>query len=479
MKRWSKIPFGLWALLLALIPWWAAPRGYLGIENDDALYVLAARALAEGHYRMWFLPGTPPFTDTTPGFPAFLLPAAALAPDSFLAHQLLAALYLALAAGAVALWFRRRYSTRAALTLGAAFALNPLVLSRAGVVMPEPVFLLAALGVFALLPGPGWKTGLALLGAYLIRPAALPLWGAVGLSLALQKRRRDLIAAVSIPAAGFTLWSLWARAGGGVQEAKELPLLGSALGAGRGGDLVVGNLRQILETWGRTLLPLPWALSARAALLAGAVPFACVIAGLHRRLRANRADAVAWFVVGSLAMHALWPWWYERYLVALLPFLLLMAAEGLPAALKARPRATVVGAAAVIAVAFFSQNIPLLRGGEAGRPPALKNTYAWIQDNTTPGDGFASALYARDLIWTGRVFQPVGTAESSEGLAASLKQRRARYVLWEDSVDFGLTRTDNALGRGLAGVGAALKDAGRFRPAHTDPAERTTIYEVR
>lgn len=479
MNRWTKIPFGLWALLLALIPWWAAPRGYLGIENDDALYVLAARSLAEGHYRMWFLPGTPPFTDTTPGFPAFLLPAAALAPDSFLAHQLLAALYLALAAGAVALWFRRRYSTLAALTLGAAFALNPLVLSRAGIVMPEPVFLLAALGVFALLPGPGWKTGLALLGAYLIRPAALPLWGAVGLSLALQKRRRDLIAAVSIPAAGFALWSLWARAGGGVQEAKELPLLWAALGAGRGGDLMRGNLRQILETWGRTLLPLPWAITAPAALLAGAAPFTCVLLGLQRRLRANRGDAVAWFVIGSLAMHTLWPWWYERYLVALLPFLLLMAAEGLPAALKARPRATALAAAAVIAAAFFSQNIPLLRGGEAGRPPALKNTYAWIQGNTTPGDGFASALYARDLIWTGRVFQPVGRAESSEGLAASLKQRRARYVLWEESVDFGLTRTDNALARGLAGVEAALKDADRFRPVRTDPAERATIYEVR
>jgi hypothetical protein len=133
----------------------------------------------------------------------------------------------------------------------------------------------------------------------------------------------------------------------------------------------------------------------------------------------------------------------------------------------------------VIAAAFFSQNIPLLRGGEAGRPPALKNTYAWIQGNTTPGDGFASALYARDLIWTGRVFQPVGRAESSEGLAASLKQRRARYVLWEESVDFGLTRTDNALARGLAGVEAALKDADRFRPVRTDPAERATIYEVR
>jgi len=46
-------------------------------------------------------------------------------------------------------------------------------------------------------------------------------------------------------------------------------------------------------------------------------------------------------------------------------------------------------------------------------------------------------------------------------------------------VDFGLTRTDNALARGLAGVEAALKDADRFRPVRTDPAERATIYEVR
>jgi hypothetical protein len=479
MARLSKIPFGFWALLLALVPWWAAPRGYLGLENDDALYVLAARALAEGHYRMWFLPGTPAFTDTTPGFPALLLPTAVLAPDSFLAHQLLAALYLVFATAAVAFWFRRRFSTLPAVVLGAAFALNPLVLSRSGIVMPEPVFVLAVLAVFALLPGPGWRTGLALLGAYLIRPAALPLWGAVGLSLALQKRRRDLIGALSIPFAGLVLWSWWARQGGGVQEAKELPLLGSMMADGRGVSLVLANGRQFMETWGRTLLPLPWAKNAGAALAAGAVPTALVMAGLTRRLRAHRTDALSWFVIGSLAMHALWPWWYERYLVALLPFLLRTAADGLPRALKARPRATALAAGLTVAVAFLSQDIPLFRGGEAGRAPALKNTYAWIQQNTTPADGFASALYARDLIWTGRVFQPVGTAESTEGLAASLKQRRARYVVWEESLDFGLTRTDNALGRGLASVAAALNDAGRFRPVHRDPAERTTIFEVR
>ena len=479
MNRWTKIPFGFWALLLALIPWWAAPRGYLGVENDDALYVLAARALAEGHYRMWFLPGAPPFTDTTPGFPAFLLPTAALAPDAFLAHQLLSALYLALAAAAVTFWFRRRFSTLPAVALGAAFALNPLVLSRAGIVMPEPVFVLAVLAVFALLPGPGWKTGLALLGAYLIRPAALPLWGAAGLSLALQKRRRDLIGALAIPLTGFALWSWWARQGGGPQEAKELSLLGAMIDDGRGAALVLANGRQLLETWGRTLLPLPWAKNNLAALLAGAVPAALVLTGLIRRLRAHRADALSWFVIGSLAMHTLWPWWYERYLVALLPFLLRTAAEGLPLALKARPRATALAAGAVIAVAFLSQGIPLLRGDEAGRAPALKNTYAWIRQNTTPADGFASALYARDLLWTGRVFQPLGTADSAEALSASLRRRRARYVLWEEAVDFGLTRTDNALGRGLGNVAAALNDAARFRPAHDEPTERTTIFEVR
>lgn len=479
MRHGIKIPFGFWALLLGLIPWWAAPRGFLGAENDDALYVLAARALAEGHYRMWFLPGRPPFTDTTPGFPALMLPSAWLAPDNFLAHQLLAAFYLALAAAAVALWFRRRHFVLAAVVLGAAFAFNPLVLSRAGVVMPEAAFILAVLGVLALLPGPGHKTGIALLGAYLIRPAALPLWGAVWLSLALQKRRRDLWGAAVIPVAGFALWSLWARAGGGVQETKELSLLAAALREGRGLELVLANLGQFAETWGRTLLPLPWATRPAAATLAGAGIAAIAARGIGQRLRANRADIVSWFLIASLAMHALWPWWYERYLVALLPFLLEAVAAGLPPAFKARPRAAAVVAGILLGAAFLSQNIPLWRGGEAGRAPTLKNTYAWIQTNSTPADGFASALYARDLLWTGRVFQPLGTAASSEDLAASLKKRRARFVLWERNVDFGLSRNDNALARGLAGTAAALNDTARFHPVYADAAERTTIYEVR
>ena len=479
MDRWKKIPFGFWALLWGLIPWWAAPRGFLGAENDDALYVLAARALAEGHYRMWFLPGRPPFTDTTPGFPALMAPSALLAPDNFLAHQMLAAFYLALAVAAAALWFRRRFSVFAAVVLGAAFAFNPLVLSRAGVVMPEAAFLLAVFAVLALLPGSGLKTGGALLAAYLIRPAALPLWGAVWISLALQKRRRDLWGAVAVPVAGFALWSLWARAGGGVQEAKELPLLAGALRDGRGLELIASNLRQFAATWGQTLLPLPWAKSAVPATIAGGGIAAAAVWGIGRRLRADRADAVSWFLIGSLAMHALWPWWYERYLVALLPFLLAAAAEGLPPALKARPHVVAAVAGAALAAVFLSQNIPLWRGGEAGRAPTLKNTYAWIQSHTTAADGFASALYARDLLWTGRVFQPLGTAASSEDLAASLKKRRARFVLWERNVDFGLTGDGNVLSRGLAGTATALEDTTRFRPVHADEAERTTIYEVR
>jgi hypothetical protein len=317
------------------------------------------------------------------------------------------------------------------------------------------------------------------LGTYLIRPAALPLWGAVWISLAFQKRRRDLWGAVLIPVAGFALWSLWARSGGGVQEAKELPLLAGVFREGRGLELVTANLRQFMETWGRTLLPLPWARNTVLATLAGSGIAAVAVWGTGRRLRADRADAVSWFLIGSLAMHALWPWWYERYLVALLPFLLGAVAAGLSPALKARPRATAVAAGIVLGAAFFSQNIPLPRRGEAGRAPTLKNTYAWIQSNTTPADGFASALYARDLLWTGRVFQPLGTSAAAEDLAASLKKRRARFVLWERQVDFGLTREDNALARGLASTASALDDTARFRPVHTEAAERTTIYEVR
>ena len=65
------------ALLQAL----ALPGAYLGYENDDALYVLAARALAEGSYRFGTLPGAPSIIQFPPGLPALLAPFAFVFPD--------------------------------------------------------------------------------------------------------------------------------------------------------------------------------------------------------------------------------------------------------------------------------------------------------------------------------------------------------------------------------------------------------------
>lgn len=462
MQRFWRSPLAPWAL--AAVTFLAFPQGYLGKDHDDALYVLAARAIAEGHYRLWFLPGNLPITAFTPGLPALMAPVAAVWPDAFGLYQLLNALFLA----AAVFWLARE--GRYGLALAAGFALNPLVLSRVGIVMPEAAFLVAALAAFWFLDKSPSATGAALLAAYLIRPAALPLWGAAWIVLLLRRQYRELVPAALIPLLGLAAWTAWCRSAGGLAETGELARYYGPLGAAGWLATWAANAGHLLRAWGSTLLPLPLAKTA-LAYAAGATAWALALRGIYLSFRQKNPPPGDVFVALSLAMHLFWPWWYDRYLLPLLPFLLAAAWRGLPPRAARHPK-TPLALAALLAAAFFGQALFLT--GTRRAPPA-PDAYTWVKTHTNPGDTFVSPFYGRDLIYTGRVFLPLPGGEAA-AWEEDLKRRRVRYVFWPTEFDVGFSRADNAVNRGLDGYGAWLREPARFRPVFTDPSG-TVIYE--
>ena len=464
--------------VVALIQLAAFPAGYVGKDHDDALYVLASQSLREGRYQMWFIPGQPPNTQITPGLPALLLPAAWLAPENLLGYQFLAFLLLLLADGALWYWFRRRFSASAATALTALALLNPLVLARVGMVMPEVPFLLTTLIVLLIWDRPGWAwgTGVLLLLAYLIRPAALPLWLAVGLALAFRRRWMDLAKVAVLPALGYVLWWAWSRQDGGIQENLELLKNYGQQVFLNGSHIAAANIEQIAITMGVPFLPLSAAGTVGTTVLGG-VLLVLAMAGAFRILRRDGAEPAAIFLILSLAMHIFWPWWYFRYLVPLLPFLLWTMT-----ALWPRRFTHWAGLALLVwGVVIFQWSVQgrswITKGRES--QPEMAATYAWVRDNTPPETRLTGLMFGRDVLYTGRVVLPMPSYRGREEFSGALRRAHVRYVLWEDCRDLGFSLERASTINDIVKLQSILESSGDFAQVYNDPAGRTRVFELR
>lgn len=448
-----------WAALLLSAAPFLSLNGYVGRENDDAHYVLAAQSLSQGHYRHWHLPGEPPITVVTPGFPALLLPAALAAPFHLAAYQILSTLFLAAAVFLAFLWFRRRAPPEHALSLAALFGLNPVTLSRAGAVMPEGAGLALGLGALLL-----WedrrpmRAGILAAIACLVRPGALVFPAAMALAALLARDGRSLLKIIAPSALAALAWKLWCARAAGLPESLELRAqyadgLWTVLSR-----TARFNLASMMETGGSSFLP-P-ASPGAAAMLAGAVLLALAVLGLWRaRSKWNAGD---WALAAGILLHLAWPWWYDRYWLTLAPFLLLRAAGSFPGI---PPRRKTLALCVLLTLQFALHGRRWMAADIGLQRPPQADAYAWIQEHTRPADLFAGPFYARDTLYAGRIFLPLPLADRPEETVKNLDGMGVRYVLWEGVPDVGLSSGEALPARALNHFDAALKDPRLFEPA--------------
>lgn len=458
------IPLLLAAASLLILS--AAPAQYLG-RQDDLLYLLASRALCEGSYRLITSPGTPPMTLVTPGFPALLLPVTWFAGDNFSRHQAFCALILAACPWGIWLWLKDKLDGWERVLVPLAFASSPLILSQAGTVMTEPTALLLALGAAILAARPGPRLGLILSLAVMVRPASLALLA--GATAASWRRRSWPSAAWTVlpPLAAWSAWCFWSwAASGSLEEARELSLTyGAGLSLFRN---ALENGRYYLSSWGSTLLPARWG-EGPASLAAGCLLLAAAARGARKRLKEKPDDPAVWMLAGLLALHAAWPWRYERYLVPLLPWLLWLCARGLGR--LARP------ALAALVLAQCAFHVPAWAFGRtAWSRPELAETYEWIRGKTLASEALASPTFVRDGFYAARPSQPLPRAVSAQELAERLATRRTRWVLWQEGLETGADAPQASLAR----LGRLLAESPQlFRLAYANERERSAVYEVR
>ena len=331
--------------ILTITPW------PVGAFQDDAMYTVLAKSLAEGRgFRFLNLPGEPNATHFPPGYPLVLALVWRLwpsFPDNIVAFKFLNAFFLGAAASGAYVFARRRFATPVpgALAIALIGTLSIVVLLVTGVVMSEPMFLAMLFPSLlaaerAVDTGKGRDAlvaGLWLGALSMVRTLGVFAVPALGLIL-LFRRQLGAAVAAGLGAALFLVpWQLWV----GAHQAEIAPVLVGKFGS-YGSWLVDGyreggvefaqrvllkNVDELVGMLSYYFLPVQ-ALWPRAVVLGAVLGFALLGTGRFRR----NAPVTLGFLALYTVVIMLWPFEPARFTLALWPLWPLLVGCGVLAA---------------------------------------------------------------------------------------------------------------------------------------------------
>ncbi|HET9690388.1 MAG TPA: hypothetical protein VFP61_04505 [Acidimicrobiales bacterium] len=314
------------AHVAAIAPWYS-----VGSFDDDAGYVLAARALAAGHGLTAHLAnGTVVAGSAPPGYPLLITPLVWLWPHTFVPLRVLSALCAVAVVPLTWSWLRR--TPAGEVVAGGAcwlLALNPVLATFGSMVMAEAPFLV----VFLLLlrARRAWAMAAAAVAMVWLKEAAIGLDAGLVLWLALGRQwRKGVVVGGAIGASLVPVVVARHLAGVALAGSRYTSELGSYYRGGLAGR-VLHVLPTGLHQLASTALPASvvprgaplWTAGAGEELLrivAWQVTILTVVGALWWVRRAR--DLVAVAVPAYLLESLLWPFVNERRTILVLPVLL-------------------------------------------------------------------------------------------------------------------------------------------------------------
>jgi hypothetical protein len=421
--------------LLTITPW------PVGVFQDDAIYVVLAKALASGDgFRMINLPGSPHATHFPPGYPLLL---AALwkvfpsFPDNIVVFKFVNAFFLAGTAVATYWFSRRRMELE---PLGASIAagvgtMSVVVLVITGVVLSEPLYMLLvvpALYMAERTAEDGDARQAAIAGALigvlaLVRTVGVFLLPAALLVLVLRRRWRAAAIVAVVAMALIVPWQLWISA---YQTETSPPLVGKygaygpwlAEGYRAGGlafakAVLAKNANELFGFLGYIALPVapvwPRFVSLGAVLLMLGV-------GAHSTWR--RIPITLVFLAGYGAVVLAWPFEPTRFALVWWPVLAALFAAGARRVWQWRPvslaprvmRLTTIAVAVFVAGGYSAYN---WRGFshkwwaniQSDIATQAKPIAEWVARSTRPEDVVISDHDLIVYLYTGRRAVPTAT----------------------------------------------------------------------
>ena len=332
---------GLLALGVFAVSLWAQPAALVGVFYDDGIYVVLAKALAEGEgYRYLHLPGAPPGVHYPILYPAVLSllwrmwPAF---PQNVALFQLFDSAALAVAAGLIAKHARRWDISPVIqyVSLPLAFVAFPL-LTIVGVRFSEPLFLALLAGALVLADrkevsgARGAAAGVLAGLAALTRSIGIAAVASIPLVLWLGGKRKPAVAALIGSVALLGPWVIWLFLHGDAVDPRIASNYGTYLAAaGQTGllGILAGLDFRVFAPLARLTLPAvpPVIWLALAGLLAAAVVWGAVVV-------APRVPVFVTTLGLYLAIVTVWPFAPDRFVWIVLPWLAMLAVVGSMAA---------------------------------------------------------------------------------------------------------------------------------------------------
>lgn len=310
---------------------------------DGAGYAMLGRSILGGHgYRDIDHPDTPPHGHFPPGYPVLLAATWAVTGRSIAVAHLVS---IACTVGAVVVswaWFHRIYPARVALLLGLALAMNWTWRRAGGSIRSEPPYLLlqqlvllATLAASRGGAGGGLRLGLLLGGLSLTRHVGAAVNAAVTIELAIRRRWTALASALAVATLIILPWAWWLVR---TPRPTQLDLL-----PGRSmPEVIAGNawfyVLRIPDSLSAPAIEVGTVFVPRAAPIASAVAIVAAIVlliGLVQTLRADRRRLAGLVVVCNLGLLLVWPFTEAgRFLIPLVPPMLVVATEGIAAIVR-------------------------------------------------------------------------------------------------------------------------------------------------
>ena len=433
----------------------------VGVLRDDAMYVLLAKSLANGHgYRWLNLPGTPAAIHFPPGYPVLLAVLWWIAPAfpaNIVLFKLANSLLAGLSAVGIARFVRSRLETSewAAQSIALAAMLPVPMLSLATQVLSEPLFFVLVVSTLLLAERvlddsrARWQDALVLglfaAGATLVRTNGVALVAAIAILLCMRRRLRDSAVATATAALVLMPWQLWV-----MLHANALPtpmrgnyesylsLVGDAVRAQGIGFLAAVAMRTSHDV----ALMMQYAVAPVSAAPLRWIALVALgglsIAGAPMLWR--RAPVTAAFLALYFAIVILWPYTPGRFVWCVWPLLLLLPILGAQRALAWLPRSSLgsltrigaLAAALAVTIGFFAYNV----AGYSGRAWTTTSFATRLQPllvhvvTHTPGNALlATESEGTVYLYTGRSTVPLGSysaidylqsrtaAQSAEGIA--------------------------------------------------------------
>ncbi len=413
----------------------------VGAFNDDALFILLAKALRQGAFA-WPDAAGRPLSDPLPGFPLLLmLPVWAVEP----AWGLLRGVGVAAAWACVLLTWRiaRRHLPPAwALSAAALAAVNPVLVGLGGLVIPDTVFVALALALFLLLPecASSRKARIALaVGAglaALIRPQGVAL--VLSLAASLWYIRGPLLG-LGFLISGFVPLGLWSL--------RNEYLAASMSGFWDNWRSQIVRFqdpsqqtdhagRMIASLFGEGFLGLAdFAFPLQFG--AGALVLALSALGTARLLKQSKDRggmgvqifAMAAFCALLLCLHATWELTEARYLLPLMPLLWILALGAARPNFSGKP--ALAGAAlALLLLPALRVDLAFVRAGAVAAPSYQPRTMAWLRRRLPPKTRLQGSAFHTVTLLTGRVCTPPPqNVRSSAEWLADARREKVEFVL--------------------------------------------------